>query len=109
MSNYIELATLRYPVHEGDIRLAHPEIGPVFSCPETYALVELTDIPFVDDTKQEVFHCPPINTNGVWRTVWGIRDLTPEEIEYKRILDEKFNPKGKQNLETAGSTPDVIG
>ena len=32
MTAYIKLATREFPLHQGDIRLEHPEIGEEFIC-----------------------------------------------------------------------------
>lgn len=85
MSAYIKLATLEYPRHEGDIRREHPEItedqtGPDFPCPATYALVEETPYPEFIPHLQVAYQINPVQTNGAWKQVWEVRDLTAEEI-----------------------------
>jgi hypothetical protein len=87
MSSYIKLSTLEYPRHEGDIRSEHPEItvdqtGPTFPCPDTYALVEETPMPEITDT-QNLTELAPVCVNGIWRRVWGVTELTPEELAYR--------------------------
>lgn len=84
MSSYIKLSTLEYPRHEGDIRSEHPEIRedqtwPNFPCPDTYALVEDTPMPVVSNT-QIVNEVAPVCVDGIWRRVWSVAELTPEQI-----------------------------
>jgi hypothetical protein len=87
MSQYIKLATLEYPRHEGDIRLEHPEIlesqtGDTFPCPDTYAPVVYEDQPSIDWAVQAMELGEPVqNDAGNWTATWVVRDLTPEELE----------------------------
>lgn len=71
--NYIKLATMEYPRHQGDIRLEHPEIGDDFVCPDTYAHVQDTPEPEVTKT-QMVVELPPAQNNGVWERQWAVVD-----------------------------------
>ena len=75
--NYIKLATMEYPRHQGDVRLEHPEIGNVFVCPKTYALVQETPEPEVTET-QMVVELPPAQNKGVWERRWAVVDKPVE-------------------------------
>lgn len=92
MSNYIKLSTLEFPRHEGDIRLEHPEIaedqtGSTFPCPNTYAPVAHVEPPEFNAETQLVQMLTPVqDESGNWKMAWAIRDLTAEEIEYKKTL-----------------------
>lgn len=86
MSQYIKLATLEYPRHEGDIRLEHPEIlesqtGDTFPCPKTYAFVAVSEPPLIDGSVQSMeLGAPFKDITGQWKVDWVVRDLTPEEL-----------------------------
>ena len=71
--NYIKLATMEYPRHQGDIRLEHPDIGDVFVCPDTYAHVHDTPEPEVTET-QMVVEQFPVQNNGAWERQWAVVD-----------------------------------
>lgn len=71
--NYIKLATMEYPRHQGDIRLEHPDIGDEFVCPDTYAHVQDTPEPEVTET-QKVVELLPVMVDGVWQRQWSIVD-----------------------------------
>lgn len=75
--NYIKLATMEYPRHQGDIRLEHPDMGAVFVCPDTYAHVQDTPEPEVTETQMVVEQFPTQN-NGVWERQWSVVDKPVE-------------------------------
>jgi len=86
MTAYIKLSTLEYPRHEGDIRAEYPEITedqtwPNFPCPDTYAWVMPTEMPAYDKNTQAPISLAPAQINGVWTHVWGVRQLSQEEID----------------------------
>jgi len=86
MTAYIKLSTLEYPLHEGDIRLEHPEIRedqtwPDFPCPDTYALVTPVALPEWDQATQTFEELPPKQVDGVWTQQFLVRDLTADEIQ----------------------------
>lgn len=93
---YIKLSTMEFPRYEGDIRLEHPEIsedqtGPTFTCPDTYAPVKYVHTPNYDPKTQEPIMNPPIkNEVGEWMMSWTIVDLSPEEIEERKIFAENM-------------------
>jgi hypothetical protein len=85
MSAYINLKTLEYPRHEGDIRLAVRGIAPgltgdQFPCPESYALVHWVDRPSYNVASEVIEETAPVSENGVWKMSWKIRQMTQEEI-----------------------------
>jgi hypothetical protein len=93
MSAYIKVSTNEYPRHEGDIRLEYPDMGDVFVCPDAYSPVEQVTAPEIDGMTQVVFELPPVFTDGVWRMVWGSRNLTPEEIALREAMaDPSYSP-----------------
>jgi hypothetical protein len=86
---YINTETLEYPVHEGDIRLVHPEIdasltGETFIAPFPFAPVIWTESPSFDPMNQIAEQTFPASTNGVWVAQWIVRSLTPQE---KEVID----------------------
>lgn len=96
MTIYIKLLTGEYPRHEGDIRLEHPEIlesqtGDTFPCPETYAKVQWVDFPKINTDAQMCYELPPVQVNGIWSMVWGVRDLTDAEKEERQVKPVGFD------------------
>jgi len=90
MSKYINLATLKYPCHEGDIRLEYPEIletqtGNDFICPPSYAQVEWVDPPEIDVNKQKADEGAPVQDGDVWKMSWMVRALTDDEKDMRQI------------------------
>lgn len=81
MANYINIDTLRYPVHEGDIRLEYPNTSfpRPFEPPENYAPVQAVPRPVVDHT-QNVAEGAPEQINGVWTQKWEVTDATAAEV-----------------------------
>lgn len=75
--NYIKLATMEYPRHQGDVRLEYPDMGNEFVLPETYALVQETPEPEVTETQMVVEQFPVLN-NGVWERQWVVVDKPVE-------------------------------
>ena len=98
---YIKLSTLEFPRHEGDIRLEYPEIpesqtGDTFPCPDTYAPVVSVEPPEI--TNNQVFEAgPPVqDESGNWKINWIVRDLTPEELQSIKDLEERVR-KEREN------------
>ena len=100
MSAYIKLSTSEYPRYEGDIRLDYPDMGEDFVCPDTYAVVNWVDRPSIE-SNQISYELAPESIDGNWHIVWGVRNLTQEEID---IINQPRN-----NLDNSGSVPNVIG
>ena len=115
MSSFIKLSTGQYPLHEGDIRLEHPEIlesetGNTFPCPPDYAKVFEPEQPVVDITKHEyVDELPPQQIDGIWTKVWEVKTLTAEEITALEEMQKKMRPvRPQQDLSASGTAPNVI-
>ena len=101
---------MEFPLHEGDIRLKHPEIkddqtGDAFPCPEDYAIVKEIPLPNFDPTKQKCNLIFPIEINGIWTMQFSICDLTQEEIDENE--QSKLNSL-PEVLRKKGSTPNAI-
>ena len=106
---FINVSTLEYPLHEGDIRLLYPEIlesqtGDTFPCPNEFAKVFWVD-PIFDSTYQYVSEALPQQLNGVWTISWVVKDMTQDEL-----LEQTKELAGNTiELNHPGSTPNVIG
>ena len=100
---YIRISNKEYPIHEGDIRLEHPEIGELFICPVDFAPVYQQFIPIYDQMKQTCFETKPVLTETGWVTTFEIRDLTEQEINYLASL---LNPPSSSVPPVAASNPD---
>jgi hypothetical protein len=108
MSNYINIRTGEFPVHEGDIRLVHPEIGKEFMCPDGYAPVEEATPPIFDEMTQRLLVTAQRNGDR-WVMAWSIQQKSTEETEALRLAIESYNNPTQQNISGSGSEPDVIG
>lgn len=119
-THYIRLSDGYFPMHEGDIRLAHPEIRedqthPNFPCPEGYALVEMDPMPEFDIDTHTVDRLAPEQINGKWHVRWSnIRSHPPEVLEARRQAKERFLAEMRansihRNLDTPGAAPNVVG
>lgn len=75
--NYIRLADLAYPRHEGDIRIEHPEFDGI-NVPEGWAHVEETELPELGE-RQEHREIEPEQIDGVWFRRWTVHQFTQEE------------------------------
>lgn len=98
MPAYIKLSTLEYPLHEGDIRKEHPEISedqtwPNFPCPDTYAEVAPTPMPEFDKNVEAPIPLTPVQIDGVWTHVWGMRELSQEEKDFMAQVLEPGQPR----------------
>jgi hypothetical protein len=72
MSAYININTLEYPRHEGDIAL-DPQ--------NQYAVVQWVDMPSFDSATQRCYEGAPEQIDGQWRMTWIVRDATQKEID----------------------------
>jgi hypothetical protein len=97
MSAYINLDTLEYPRFEGDIAL-DPD--------GAYAPVAWVDPPEVSDTRF-CFELAPELTGSGWEMRWGVKDMTPEQLEVAKD-PSRFLPHNI-SLNQSGSAPDVAG
>lgn len=97
--SYINTETLEYPVHEGDIRLVHPEIdksltGETFPAPVPFAPVMWVESPSFDPLNQIAEQTLPALVNGEWVAQWAVRSLTPQEKEVvDRLAAEREEQK----------------
>jgi hypothetical protein len=83
-NTYIKLSTQEYPRFEGDIRLDYPNIAKdltdtTFPVVEDYAEVQWVEMPEVDQSNYVVYQDFPKNVDGIWHTVWQVREKTLEE------------------------------
>jgi len=83
MSDYLNLNTGEFPLHEGDIQLAHPEWTADQPLPSTFAKVEWQDPPALEENQTALVN-PPIEVNGVWTRQWTIHNLTEEELQAQK-------------------------
>lgn len=91
---YIKLATKEFPLHEGDIRLEHPEIGETFVCPDTYAVVLPAMPPAIDTTKYRYADVVAVFEYGVWRAKFNVVEKTQQELRLAFIdADTEENRK----------------
>lgn len=109
--NYLKLSTGEYALHEGDIRLEHPEIpeelsGDNFPVPSDYVLVNITDKPEVGHN-QYLAEDPPVEVDGQWYNVWVVKDYTQEQLD--AIASWTVLPNGYNNINADGDPPNVIG
>lgn len=107
MSNYINTITGEYPVHQGDIRLVHPEIGAEFVCPDGYALVEETLPPVFDETTQRL-SVTAQRDGDRWVMAWTVDQMSAEEVEALRLAIARHNNPDYRDTNVPGSAPDVI-
>lgn len=76
---------MTYPLFEGDLRIAHPEIPecltwPHFPCPDGYAEVAWVPPPPVSPPLEYVFEGQPAQTDaGGWKMTWLVGYYTPEQ------------------------------
>jgi hypothetical protein len=85
MSDYLNINTGQFPLHEGDIQLAHPNWTVDQELPSTFVKVEWQDQPALGEN-QTALVAPPIEVNGVWTRQWTIHDLTEEELQAQEKL-----------------------
>ena len=90
MSTYINKITNEYPLYEGDIRLAHPEISEEFILPEEFAVVIESQLPELQEN--EIFYeMPPVlNNDGNYEKVYETRMLTEEEMAQKAEMRKEY-------------------
>lgn len=99
---YIKIATLEYPLHEGNIRLEHPKIlesqtGDTFPCPSTYAKVVET-FPPTAPQGFKVDQDTPVLRNGQWITTWKF--IPKDNEDYRReMMDEDSEENAKLKAE----------
>lgn len=96
--NYINLSTLEFPLHEGDIRIDHPEIGDVFVCPSTHAMVQVNSEPQFDRECQKLQFGVPYSKNNEWFVDLVVVNLSEEEklLKNKKLSEIEENPHIKK-------------
>ena len=111
---YINIATLQYPLFQGDIRLEFPNMGEEFILPEGYA--EIISIPWPENYDPKLFRVAelsPENVNGNWMQRFEVVAKTEIEIEnerkdYAEFLAQQQAYDFVQDLTASGSAPNVI-
>lgn len=120
MTSYIKISTGEFPVYEGDLRLAFPEIqenqtGKTFPCPSDYAPVEILPPPNFNIATHTVDMLPPAFINGAWKVRWSAPRLwTEEEVVLAAKVRARTEvvppiPQMYQNLDAPGGVPNVVG
>lgn len=54
-------------------------MGEKFVCPDDFAKVEISEIPFFDLSKEKVIEIAPKKINNVWVQQWKIVELSEDE------------------------------
>lgn len=101
MSAYINTQTLEYPLYEGDIRLAFPNVSfpKPFVAPEPFAAVTEAPAP-TPGFGEVVREGAPAEASGVWTQQWVVRAETQDEADARikgtcsqinRIRDQKID------------------
>lgn len=90
MSAYINKETMEYPLHEGDIRLLHPDMGEVFILPDEYAAVLDSQIPTLTETQVFEETTPQLNDDGVYTKVYVVRELDESELQRKAEMRAEY-------------------
>jgi hypothetical protein len=108
MSTYININTLEYPLHEGDIRLKYPNItedqtGETFPCPEEFALVKFVEPPSINVQTQIVRMDQPKLVDGVWTTQWTIIESTDGWEVYQKYLAKMEALQAKHDNPTSNT------
>lgn len=71
---------VEYPLYEGDIRLAHPNVSfpAEFVAPDGYVVVHPSDYPEIDHT-QNVVEGQPVKSGANWFQNWVVSNASAEE------------------------------
>jgi hypothetical protein len=113
---YIDTITGEYPLFIGDLmlRTGLPE-AEIFPS-SRYAVVpeKVTPVP---SRTERMFELPPVLVNGVWEKQFLVRQEMEAEKEWRlneeariqAMLAAYNQPVPIQNLDAAGSQPDVLG
>lgn len=86
---YINESLGIYPRFDGDIQIIDPTWQPGLPLPEGWEEVTPTEMP-VCGPSQIAEELAPEKINGVWHRKWQVRNLTEEEIETARLLQEEM-------------------
>jgi len=77
---YIDTNSNTYPLYPGDITLVSPSWSLGDPLPSGWFEVEPTDPPIVTNT-QTYYEEAPLLGDGTYTQVWGVRELTQEELD----------------------------
>lgn len=86
---YINKELDLYPRFPGDIQLIDPTWTVDKPLPEGWELVEDTPTP-VYEFGQIAEELAPEKVDGVWRRVWQVRNLTEEELDEQRLIQQQM-------------------
>ena len=110
MTAYINTQTLQYPLFEGDIRLAYPNVSfpREFTPPEEFAIVYSTPRPEIT-YRQVVKEGKPVFSETKWVQSWLVTDLTVSELDeaemrHRDQLKNSFVGMTQQRLDTFAQT-----
>jgi len=114
----MRLSDMVFPLFEGDIRLAHPDIpesatGDDFPCPSTFVPVINTPVPEYNKATHKMLCQSAELVDGVWQTKWEAvpRDFAEEAriIQEIRQMQALMGGPPAPDLQAPGSAPNVIG
>lgn len=94
---FININTLEFPRHEGDVRLEHPDMGETFICPIDFAMVTLNAPPAFDANTQVVELGTPYKQNEQWFVDYVIINLSADAIANKNKKPDTLFPQGVIN------------
>jgi hypothetical protein len=109
---FINTVTNVYPVHEGDIRLLHPDMGVNFILPPEYAPIEIDESDIAEPRENCKIVTSPVELiDGKYKQKMVFVQLT--ELEIQQNADERARWLALQytnpNTEVSGGAPNVIG
>jgi hypothetical protein len=110
MTAFINITTLEYPLHVGDLEPAFSGEIENFLIPEGFAIVREVQPPEHGED-QYVAEVAPEEIDGVWVQRFEIREVSEEaKLAAKEFTDQMATPsRGKAPpLSSAGSEPSVI-
>jgi hypothetical protein len=77
---YLNIETNEYPRYTGDLELLGWKLGE--DLPSNWVQVIQEPTPTVEEDETYFLEFPQL-IDGIWKAVWTIRKLTPEELELK--------------------------
>lgn len=86
MTVYINIETMEYPLHPGDIS----------EMSDKFVEVEETQMPEISNTQKAIEQSPQI-VDGIWKQIWLVVDKTEAELEFERKLAESYLPEYQRN------------
>jgi hypothetical protein len=114
---YMRLSDMMFPLFEGDIRLAHPDIpesatGDNFPCPSTFVPVINTPAPEYNGATHKMLCQSAELVEDVWQTKWEAVPRNFEEeariVQEIKQMQERYGGLAALNLDAPGSVPNVI-